>query len=185
VFDIALARNYSTSSRVAAVHAAKVVARYGLPDDHRQDLKQEALLELCRKAPLFDERRASWGTFSERVVANRLASLLRRMHSGRSGHGRQDPLEDLELPNTANYCDIDLQTDVRRVLDGVTPFDRSVGQSLMDYTAIETSHRLRVARATVYRAIERLRAAFTAAGFTGPGRSQALRSSVGWHNARP
>ena len=46
---------------------------------------------------------------------------------------------------------------------------RTVALSLIDYSAIETSHRLRVGRATVYRSIVRLRAAFTSAGFTRPG----------------
>ena len=169
--EIVFEQSYSVSSRMAAVQATKIAARHGLPTDHVDDLSQEALLELWRKAPAFDERRAGWRTFSERVVANRLASLLRYTHSSRSGHGKEDSLEGLKLRDPAPDGDIDLQTDVRRVLDSVSPFDRTVALSLIDYSAIETSHRLRVARATVYRSIVRLRAAFMSAGFT--------RSSVG------
>ena len=167
--EIVFEQSYSVSSRMAAVQATKIAARHGLPTDHVDDLSQEALLELWRKAPAFDERRAGWRTFSERVVANRLASLLRHAHSSRSGHGKQDPIEGLEFPDVARSHNIDLQTDVRRVLKGVSPFDRTVALSLIDYSAIETSHRLRVARATVYRSIVRLRAAFTSAGFTKSG----------------
>ena len=162
-------QSFGVSSRMAAVQATKLAALHGLSNDDREDLSQEALLELWRKAPAFDERRAGWRTFSERVVANRLASLLRHTHSSRSGHGKQDPIEGLELADMARSHNIDLQTDVGRVLDGVSPFDRSVALSLIDYSAIETSHRLRVARATVYRSIVRLRAAFTSAGFTKSG----------------
>jgi RNA polymerase sigma-70 factor, ECF subfamily len=166
VVEIAFEQAYSAASRVAAVRAARIVALYRLPNEDRQDLKQEALLELWRKAPAFDEGRASWRTFAERVVANRLASRLRHMHSSRAGYGKEDPLEGLELPDSARYDDIDLQTDVIRVLDGLSRLDRSVGQSLMDHTAIETSRRLRVSRSTVYRSMERLRAAFTEAGLS-------------------
>jgi RNA polymerase sigma factor (sigma-70 family) len=165
VVEIIFEQSYSASSHVAGVRAAKVAALYGLPNDDRQDLKQEALLELWRKAPVFDEERASWRTFSERVVANRLASLLRHAHSTRTGYGKQDPIEGLEFADVARSHNIDLQTDVRRVLDGVSPFDRTVALSLIDYSAIETSHRLCVSRSTVYRSIGRLRSAFTAAGF--------------------
>lgn len=172
--EIAFDQSYSASSRVAAVHAAKAVALHALPTDHIEDLTQEGLLELWRKAPAFDERRAGWRTFSERVVANRLASLLRHTLSSRSGHGKQDPIEGLEFADVARSHNIDLQTDVRRVLDGVSPFDRTVALSLIDYSAIETSHRLCVSRSTVYRSIGRLRSAFTAAGFErhGGGRAQ-------------
>jgi RNA polymerase sigma factor (sigma-70 family) len=164
VVEIIFEQSYSASSQVAAAHAAKIIALHALSYDHLQDLKQEALLELWRKAPLFDERRAGWRTFAERVVTNRLTSLIRHAHSRRAGFGKQDPIEGLELPDPARYDNIDLQTDVRRVLDGVSSLDRSVALSLIDHSAIETSRRLRVSRSTVYRSIERLRAAFTTAG---------------------
>jgi len=48
----------------------------------------------------------------------------------------------------------------------VSTFDRNVALNLIDHSAIETSQRLRVSRATVYRAIGRLRVAFMTAGLT-------------------
>lgn len=169
-------QSFGVSSRMAAVQATKLAALHGLSNDDREDLSQEALLELWLKAPAFDERRAGWRTFSERVVANRLASLLRHAHSTRTGYGKQDPLEGLEFPDAARSNDIDLQTDVRRVLDGLSPFDRSVALCLVGYSAIETGQRLGVSRATVYRAIWRLRAAFTEAGLSPSGRDHACDS---------
>ncbi len=161
--EFAFAQSYPASRRVAAVLAAKAAALHGLSNTDREDLSQEALLELWRKAAAFDERRAGWRTYSERVVASRLSSLLRRAYSSRSGHGREDSLEGLKLTDPAP-ADLDLRADVRRVLDGLRPLDRSVALCLIDYSAIETGHRLGVARATVYRSIKRLRVAFMAAG---------------------
>ena len=156
---------FSTTCRLAAVRAATIATLYRLPSDSRQDLEQEALLELWQKHPAYDPRRGSWRTFSERVVANRLTSLMRKLGPDRSGHFREEPitnLHGLEAPNDNG----DLRADVLRILARVSTFDRNVALSLVDYSAIETSQRLRVSRATVYRAIGRLRVAFTTAGLT-------------------
>ena len=158
-------QSYSTTSRLAAVRAAAIVTLYRLPTDSRRDLEQEALLELWRKRPAYDAQRGSWRTFSERVVANRMTSLVRAMRSERSGQFREDPIENvLSLAAPGEHGD--LRADVSRVLAGMSPFERSVARSLIGYSAIETSHRLGVSRATVYRAIGRLRAAFTKAGLS-------------------
>jgi len=157
---------YPAISRLAAVRAATIVTLYRLPKDARHDLEQEALLELWRKLPLFDARRAGWRTFAERVVANRMTSLMRGLHSGRCGHGKDEPLGDRGRALPAPDDCFDLRADVRRVLAGVAQLDQAVARSLIDYSAIETGQRLGVSRATVYRAIGRLRAAFTEAGLS-------------------
>ena len=159
-------QSYPAAKHLAAVRAATIVTLYGLPTDARRDLEQEALLELWRKHPAYDALRGSWRTFSERVVANRMTSLVRRMHSERSGQFREDPLESVLGLAAPNDC-VDLRADVSRVLAGVSQFDRSVAVCLVGHSAIETSQRLRVSRATVYRAIGRLRVAFTVAGLAG------------------
>ena len=163
--DSIFERSYAATSRLAAVRAATIVTLYGLPTDSRRDLEQEALLELWLKHPAFDPRRGSWRTFSERVVANRMTSLVRAMRSQRSGQFREDPIENvLSLAAPGEHGD--LRADVSRVLAGVSSFERSVARCLISSSAIETSHRLGVSRATVYRAIGRLRAAFTKAGLS-------------------
>ena len=168
-------RSYPASSRLAAVRAATITTLYGLPTDSRRDLEQEALLELWRKHEAYDPRRGSWRTFSERVVANRMTSVVRAMRSERSGQFREEPIQDvpwLPAPNSLT----DLQADVSLVLAGLSSFDRSVALCLVGYSAIETGQRLGVSRATVYRAIGRLRAAFTEAGLSPSGRDHACDS---------
>src|SRR5208283_2197694 len=78
-------QSFSAICRLAAIRAATTATLYQLPTDSRQDLQQEALLELWRKRPAYDPRRGSWRTFSEKVVANRMTSLVRAMRSERSG----------------------------------------------------------------------------------------------------
>ena len=168
-------RSYSASSRLAAVRAATIVTLHGLPTDSRRDLEQEALLELWRKHQAYDPRRGSWRTFSERVVANRMTSLVRAMRSERSGQFREESIENL-LGLAAPNIRTDLRADVSRVLAGLSPFDRNVALCLIGHSAIETTQCLGVSRATVYRAIWRLRAAFTEAGLSPSGRDHACDS---------
>jgi RNA polymerase sigma-70 factor (ECF subfamily) len=175
VFETVFERSYSASSRLAAVRAATIVTLHGLPTDSRRDLEQEALLELWRKHQAYDPRRGSWRTFSERVVANRMTSLVRAMRSERSGQFREEPIENL-LGLAAPNIRTDLRADVSRVLAGLSPFDRNVALCLIGHSAIETTQCLGVSRATVYRAIGRLRTAFTEAGLSPWGREYACDS---------
>jgi RNA polymerase sigma-70 factor (ECF subfamily) len=156
-------QSYQASRRLAAVRAAAMVSLCGLPQNSRPDLEQEVLLELWRKRTAYDPARGSWRTFAEPVVANRLVSLTRSLNSAKSGHRREEPLEtarSLTAPRERH----DLRIEVWRVLDRVAPFDRTVALCLIAHSATETARKLGVSRATVYRAIERLRAAFEQAG---------------------
>ena len=175
VVESAFEQSFPATIRLAAVRAATVATLYGLPSESRRDLEQEALLELWRKRPAYDAQRGSWRTFAERVVANRMTSLVRSMYSERSGHFREEPIENLlglAAPNSLT----DLRADVSRVLAGLSPFDRNVALCLIGHSAIETTQCLGVSRATVYRAIWRLRAAFTEAGLSPSGRDHACDS---------
>ena len=149
-------RLYSAAGRAATVRAAAIVNAYGLPLDFRRDLAQEAFLALWRNRTAYDPRRGSERTFAERVIANSLISLVRGMHSTRSGQFREDSLDGvpgLTAPNDG----VDLRLDVWCVLAGISQFDRRVAVQLIEHSPSETSRRLGVSRATVYRAIGRLR----------------------------
>ena len=157
------AATYPASERIATARAFAMAARYRLPYQDRADLRQEALLELWRKSPLWDVRRSSWPTFAERVVANKLSSVMRSKCSRRAGALQHKPLTSA-IKSAAPRVPIDLSIDVRRMLAAAAPFDRSVADCLFDNSPAEASRELGVGRTSVYRAIERLRGNFTAAG---------------------
>lgn len=164
-------RLYSAAGRSATVRAATIVKAYGLPLDFRRDLAQEACLALWRNRAAYDPSRGSERTFAERVIANSLISLVRSMHS-RSGQFREDSLDG--VPGiTAPNDGADLRLDVWCVLAGLSQFDRRVAVQLIEHSPSETSRTLGVSRATVYRAIGRLRTAFTEAGLSSGGRHHA------------
>jgi len=162
VFD----RFFSASLRIVTVRAATIVNRYRLPADSRSDLVQECLLELWRKRQAYDSQRGSWPTFCERVATNKLASLVRRIRSERSGEFKRDAVENL-FHSAAPNDRPDLRVAISQVLGRVSHFDRSVALCMMDVSAIETSRDLGVCRASIYRSLGRLRAAFMESGFPG------------------
>jgi hypothetical protein len=163
VADIKVDDFYSIARRTADVRAKVYVTRFRLPNDFRQDLEQLALLELWSKRIFFDGARASWQTFAEHVVANRLSSVLRAMRREGSGLFKAGSIQMSEI-SINPWRDLDLALCIAQILVGVSDFDRAVAGCLMRYSAVETATRLSVSRATVYRAIERLRLAFIAAG---------------------
>lgn len=155
---------YSILRRVVRVRAANVTKTYGLPRCERNDLEQEALLDLWRKRDAYDPKRGCWRTFSETVVANKMASLVRSMCSHRSAFFKEQPIERASSLAAPDRRD-DMRADVRRVLADVSEFDRRIARSLTYRSAAETSRSMGFSRAKVYRAIGRLRVAFSAAGF--------------------
>jgi RNA polymerase sigma factor (sigma-70 family) len=158
---------YLEAKRVAESRAALIVRSHGLPLHLRDDLKQEVFLELWRKHRAYNPRRGSWRTFAERVATNRLISVLRTLCSTRSAGVLRDVsvecASSLEAPG--QNCFI-VRADISRILDRVSAFDRRVVLSLVDLSPLEVSDQLGVSRSTVYRAIDRLRIAFTIAGLT-------------------
>lgn len=167
-------QHFLCACRIASVRAAKTVGEYRLAGADVQDLQQEAFLALLRSAHKLDARRGNWRTFTEVVIGNCMTSCIRHMYAERRGHFRNQPLEAQARCVPAPNRHLDLRADVQRVLDGVSAFDREVAWSLMDRSPSETGRDLRLSRATVYRAVGRLRLAFTRAGFS-VGRCRAAR----------
>jgi RNA polymerase sigma factor (sigma-70 family) len=152
---------YPVIRRVAGVRAASVAKACGLSDDERADLEQDAALQVWRKLAVFDPNRSSLKTFIERIVANQMASAIRRLRALK----RQAP-PDVHLRTHVN-CEADsvnLRIDVLRVLDGLRPDEQGICRMLADHSAVDVSRRAGISRATIYRIITHLRVVFTEAG---------------------
>jgi RNA polymerase sigma-70 factor (ECF subfamily) len=74
---------YPIMRRAAGARAAAVVAMYRLSSDEQSDLEQEAALQVWRSLGVFDPTRSSLKTFVERIVANQMASSIRRLRAGK------------------------------------------------------------------------------------------------------
>jgi RNA polymerase sigma factor (sigma-70 family) len=151
---------YPLALRAARVRAIAAVSSRAIPSADRQDAEQEALTGVWLALSEYDPARAGLRTFIEVVVRTRITSLL-RAHASR---GEIESVNAQYVAADGGFRRTELRAEVGQVLDAVSPFDRTVALPLIDCSAIETSQRLRVARATVYRSIARLRDAFTLAG---------------------
>lgn len=131
-----------------------------------EDLCQNLWLHIWRTRHSFNPELGAASTFCERVVRNRLASLLRE----RRPH--LVPLNDaLEL----NYRDVPVDDEVQkrldhtRVLAALSPEQRRIATALRLFPPIQASRRLKMARSTLYLKIAELRVIYEAAGLA-PGR---------------
>jgi RNA polymerase sigma factor (sigma-70 family) len=164
---------YPLALRSARVRSAAAVARGYIPPADREDLEQGAITNVWLALPRYDPARAGIRTFVEVVISHQFTSMLRT-------HWRV-----LEFENLVGRCvgvdggfrEIETRIDVRRALANVTPFDRRVASSLTEYSVTETSQRLEVSRAEVYRAIGRLRRTLAEAGLSPWRRADPKRSS--------
>jgi RNA polymerase sigma factor (sigma-70 family) len=158
VADGVFLQAYSMLRRAVAVRAAAL----RLTPDDRADIEQEVALGLVRALPRFNQHRAGLGTFVAAVAQNVMASLWRRER--KMGMIASESIEDLEVAVAAPGYGLELYIDVDRVLRRIRPLDRMVAVLLVDHSPAMVGRRLGISRSSVYRAIGRLRAAFTAAG---------------------
>ena len=158
---------YPLAGRATWVRSAPVIHLVRDAALDREDLKQEVLVGVWVALSRFDPLRASLRTFVERIVANRITSLVRRLALHRPRRFVEETFQsvlDAAAPDEA----IDLRLDVGRVIATLPPFDRAAARHLADCSVVETSRRLGVSRAAVYRSIRRIKVAFIAAGLSAP-----------------
>ncbi len=150
---------YPLALRASQVRAATAVAAGRVPVHDREDIEQEALLRVWQALPRYDAGRASLATFIERVVATKVASLLRSRHAVfKLPPGTQ-------LSSADGIPAVEFRADLERILASLAPSERRLALLLAEHGPGEAGRILGVARSTVYCRIRRLRAAFLAAGY--------------------
>jgi RNA polymerase sigma factor (sigma-70 family) len=151
---------YPFSRRAAQVRSWAATARHA--DLEREDLEQEALLNVWAALERFDVTRASLRTFGENVVATCLASVVRRARAAKRTKAAdyQQPTESFRL-----LVSVELRIDIQRALRKLGPQDQKVARLLVDYGPTQIARRLKISRPGVYRSINRIRAALQESGF--------------------
>lgn len=161
MLEVTFPQAYPLARRAAQVRAAAAVLSGAVLIADREDIEQEALAACWRALPKFDPNRASLRTFVEHVVAAHLASLGR----ARRCRPRLQPLDDNQHPVASAWArEIELRSDVQRVLDALPDTDRQLAMALIEHTPTEASRLIGVARSTVYERIRHIRVAFVDAG---------------------
>lgn len=152
----------------AQVRASSAVGcGFATPVDH-DDLVQEGLIACWRAYSRYDPTLAGERTFFERVVALRLATVLR-------SERRKPTTVDLDAvvhPQTPDEGRaVEFSASLQTLLKTLSHEDAHLVKLLLHFTPAETARILGVARSTLHDRIRRLRPKFVAAGLAPAGYS--------------
>ena len=166
-------------------HAKRLAGCNAVPGMNLEDYEQHLALQLLRKGKTYDEGRASYATFADRVVRSQSASLASPT-AARSHERAMLSLDDI-LPNSTDDGDgtlhdllpgngcvpsthdrrahdvADLRVDLARFHDGLSPALRRCLAWVAD-GGVQSAIRDGLHRSSFYEARERLRARAAAYG---------------------
>ena len=165
--------------------ARKLVGKAGFTASDREDIEQELRLDLLRRLPKYNPKRAQLNTFIARVVEHRLASLIEAQKADIRDYRRcrcslNECFEDadgrsVERLETFDQEDYLVRTgaqsrpseelnrltiDVAAVLETLPPELRELCRRLKAETVTEISRDTGVPRGTIYESIKKLREIF-------------------------
>jgi DNA-directed RNA polymerase specialized sigma24 family protein len=157
--------------------AAKLARSGTLPGIDKEDIEQELMLDLLRRKGRFDPDRASFETFADRVVTNRVASLTASTHKLRAeritisldfvvanddeedGASLIDKLDDLKNPFALDELKIGLARDVARFIGDLPPVLQRYVAILAADNVCEAAREAGLHRSTIYERKEQIRQA--------------------------
>ncbi len=177
------------AARLIRFKARQLVGKAGFTASDREDIEQELILDLLRRLPKYNPKRAQLNTFIARVVEHRLASLIEEQKAGIRDYRRcrcslNECFEDadgrsVERVDTFDQEDYLLRTggqsrpseelnrlaiDVAAVIEGLPHELRNLCRRLKAETVTEISRDTGVPRGTIYESIKKLREIFKDAG---------------------
>ena len=177
------------AARLIRFKARQLVGKAGFTASDREDIEQELILDLLRRLPKYNPKRAQRNTFIARVVEHRLASLIEEQKAGIRDYRRcrcslNECFEDadgrsVERVDTFDQEDYLLRTggqsrpseelnrlaiDVAAVIEGLPHELRNLCRRLKAETVTEISRDTGVPRGTIYESIKKLREIFKDAG---------------------
>jgi len=169
--------------------ARQLVGRVGFTESDREDLEQEMILDLLRRLPKFDPKRAGRNTFIARIVEHKVATIIEAQKAGMRDYrlcscSLNDRLEDEEGRSIERMETIDqedylrrtgklsrpmselrnLSIDLRRAVQTLPPELRELCKRLQTESVTEISRDTGIPRGTIYESIKKLRAIFEDAG---------------------
>ena len=169
--------------------ARRLIGQAGFTASDRKDIEQELILDLLRRLPKYDPKRAQHNTFIARVVEHKIATLIEARKAGIRDYRRcrcslNDRFEDedgrsVERVETLDQEDYLLCTgaqsrpsdelsalaiDVAVVLETLPPELRELCRRLMRNSITEVSRTTGIPRSTLYELIHKVCAVFEDAG---------------------
>jgi len=163
--------------------AKDMVGLFGFSTSDREDLEQEFRLEILKQSARYDQSKSSIQTFSDRVIAHRIADLIEERQAQcrdwRKTVSLSDPLPGVEDDMTLEDCldadgnidarkspyspqqeASDQRRDIQRFLSLLEPRLRDFCMSLLRQTVAEIARESGEAAGTLYDRQRRLRALY-------------------------
>jgi RNA polymerase sigma-70 factor (ECF subfamily) len=146
----------------ATRRARSLVGTGAIPAADWEDARQELLLDILRREAKFDSARGQWSGFVYGVMQHHAIVLVSR------GKRREVVVHDLDVVEPLLFYDttstIELMVDVRRVVASLPLRLRRVAEQLGELSVSDICLTTGKSRSGIYKAVEQLRLAFTAAG---------------------
>jgi RNA polymerase sigma factor (sigma-70 family) len=156
--------HYPTIQRCVRYHAWSAYRQLGSSQVDRRDLEHEGYVEAMLKLTRFDANRGSVRTFVDKVVRNRMRSIVRARRRDRWLLSIDELLDEHLTAVAMGYAAEDFRIDVEKLLAGLTPRDRQFCLLLMQHHVAEASRLAGMARSSAYSILARLRDEFQKAG---------------------
>ena len=168
-----------TITTEAEAAAGRLQRKLGLPEQEREDLTQDLLLDLLRRLPAFDPARGSLGAFAGIILRNQCARIAIRHHRQRRARGgtvlsldapvaggitplgcllaESDGLAAWHGQDRTNAARAELRHDSARALGCLPEDTRRLCASLGTCSIAEIIRSAGISRSALYRRIARLR----------------------------
>jgi RNA polymerase sigma-70 factor (ECF subfamily) len=172
----------------ASFQASLLVSTAAFMPDDWEDLRQEMVLDLLRRAPKFDPRRGDWQGFVRGIVRHHAAVLVNR-HRRRALEVLRDDSaveEDADRDDSIEFraeCwpqtvdELNLNLDVRRVVESLPVRLRSLAVLLGQMPVKEVCQATGRSRSGVFQMTRQIREAFVDAGLVPRSRVRRRTSS--------
>ena len=153
--------------------ARQLAIKFRLPDDRRDDLAQEMVVELLKAADRFDpDESATWHTYACRVLdlaVKKLAQAecrMRQREAGRpirlsdSGEGAPSAINNPAHEGEDDLIQLELRMDTEVVLERMPTRLQKVCRLLMRLSPTEAAEAMGIHRNSIYRLIAQARSYF-------------------------
>ena len=169
--------------RRATQQAWALVRTAGFRSNEWEDLRQELLLDLLRRAPQYNPSLSEWWAFVRGVMWNHATVLAARK---RRFTEREVFLEDLSVHERRRVdsrlgmhnmrTEPESRVDIRRVVSGLPPPIKEIVELLPDYSIPEICEKTGTSRSHVYRTRDLARDHFTRLGLRRTRTRRSVRS---------
>ena len=178
------------AAKLIRYKARQLARRSDFSESDQEDLEQEMVLDLLRRLPRYDQRRAQRNTFIARIVEHKIATLIDYRRAAkrdcrREGlslnrefdDGEGNTTDSLQTVDQEAYLrrlgiafrpqrdQVDLRLDLESALQRLPADLRSLCELLRSKSVREISQTVGIPRPSIYDAIKRVKARLVEEGF--------------------